>query len=51
MPELGARLVLEAFELLSMRAQREGGWCAAQMRVDQGPSAYKGRQKRGAGGG
>jgi exodeoxyribonuclease V alpha subunit len=43
MPEIGERLVLEAVELLSMRAQREGGWCAAQMRVDQGPSAYKGR--------
>ena len=29
--------------MISMRVQREGGWCAAQMRVDQGPSVYKGR--------
>ncbi len=43
MPQPGERLTLEAVELLTLRAQRDGGWCAAQVRVDQGPSEYRGR--------
>ena len=33
MPQPGERLTLEAVELLTVRAQRDGGWCAAQVRV------------------
>jgi exodeoxyribonuclease V alpha subunit len=42
MPVVGERLTLDAVELLNLRAQREGGWCAAQLRVEQGPAAYVG---------
>ncbi len=42
MPVSGEHLTLEAVELLSIRAQRDGGWCAAQVRVDQGPQDYRG---------
>lgn len=43
MPQAGERLTLEAVELLTLRAQRDGGWCAAQVRVAQGPADYRGR--------
>ena len=43
MPVPGERLTLEAVELLSIRVQRDGGWCAAQVRVDQGPADYRGK--------
>ena len=42
MPVAGERLTLEAVELLSIRTQRDGGWCAGQIRVDQGPLDYRG---------
>jgi len=41
MPEPGERLTVDAVELLTLHAQRDGGWCAGQVRVDQRPENAK----------